>query len=176
MKTKSIIVMILAFAAISLPAVAQDGPIKIGIVDADVVIQKSIRGKRFFQEFEQFGKEKSELIKGKMAEFQDRQKDYQTKVNSLSEEKRNEMIVQLQNLEKEIKRLQEDAKQESDRRLNEALNKFRKELAPLIEQVATEQNLDIIINHGPQSNLVYFSDRVNITDAVIAKYDGSVSD
>ncbi|MCB1044380.1 MAG: OmpH family outer membrane protein [Acidobacteria bacterium] len=156
-----------------IPAFGQEGPVKIGIVDADIVIQESIKGKRFFQEFEQFGKQKSDEIQARVSEYSDKEKDYKNKVNSLSEDKRREMVVQLQNLEKDIKRMQEDAKQESDRRLNDALSKFRKELGPVIQAVAEEMKLDIIINHGPQSNLVYFNARVDITDAVIKKYDES---
>lgn len=168
---KRIILLVCALAVG--PLMAQDGPIKIGIVDADIVIQNSIKGKRFFQEFEQFGKDKSDQIQAKITQYQEGEKDYKAKVNSLSDEKRKTMIVELQNLEKDIKRMQEDAKQESDRRLNDALGKFRKELGPVIQQVAEEQQLDIIMNHGPQSNLVYFNERVDITAAVIKKYDES---
>ncbi len=166
---KLLAVLILA----ALPLLAQETAIKIGIVDADVVIQNSIKGKRFFQEYEDFGKSKAESIQARIAEYQDREKDYKNKVNSLSEDKRKQMIVELQNLEKEIKRLQEDAKQESDRRLNDALSRFRKELGPIIQKVAEEMSLDIIMNHGPQSNLVFFNERVDITDDVIKKYDQS---
>jgi len=149
---------------------------KVGIVDAELVIQNSIKGKRFFKEMDEFGKTRSQQIEAKVAEFRDLEKEYKAKFNSLSEDKRDAMALDLQNLELEVKRLREDAKREQDRKVNTALDKFRKELAPLIRQVAEEQGYDIIINHGPQSNLVFFSKAVDITEAVVGKYDATVED
>lgn len=152
------------------------GTIRVGIVDADRVIQESIKGKRFFQEFEEFNKQKSTELQAKVEELKAKEKDFQAKVNSLSEEKRRELVVEMQNMETNLKRLQEDAKNESDRRLNDALERFRKELLPIMGQVAQEQNLDIIINHGPGSNLVYFNEKADITAVVVKKYDSTVQD
>jgi len=168
-------IMITAALAFSGVTMAQ-GVSGLGIVDAEAVIQNSIKGKRFFQEMDDFGKQRSQQIEAKVAEFRDLEKEYKTKFNSLSEEKRATITTDLQNLELDIKRMREDAKREQDRKVNQALDNFRKELAPLIRMVAEEKGLDIVFNHGPQSNLVFFTKKVDITEDVVKKYDDTVQD
>ena len=144
---------------------------KIGVVDADVVIQKSAKGKKFFDEYQVFAKSKKDSIDAQIEAYRAAEKDYNAKSGSLSEDKRLESYQALERQQTDIRRMQEDAKRESEAKLSVGLDKFRKELAPLIRQVAQEMGLDLVLNYGPNSNMVYFSDTINITDAVIAKYD-----
>ena len=143
----------------------------IGVVDADVVIQKSAKGKAFFEQYQNVIKQKQDEIKAMVDSFQAQQKDLQAKAASLSPDKAKEMRDELTRMQTDIKRKQEDAQRETESQLNDKLNEFRKELAPLIREIATEKGLDLVINYGPNSNLVYISDKVNITNDVIAKYD-----
>ncbi len=144
---------------------------RIGVVDADVVIQKSAKGKQFFDNYKGFIDGKEGEMKTMIDSYREKEKDFQAKQASLSEEKSKAMALELQTLQTEIKRKREDAERESKLMLNEALDNFRKELAPLIRQVAQEQQLDLVLNLGPNSNMVYVSDQINITEAVIKKYD-----
>ena len=144
---------------------------KIGIVNADDVIQGSAKGKAFFDELETFTKTKREEIEKLAAEYQAKEGDLRAKAASMSDEKRQESGLDLQRLQTEIKRKQEDAQQERDLLIKTKFDNFRKELAPLIRQVALERGLDLVLNHGPQSNLVYSSDSIDITGDVIKKFD-----
>ncbi len=144
---------------------------RIGVVDADVVIQKSAKGKTFFEEYNVFIAGKEGEMKTMIDSYREKEKDFQAKQASLSEEKSKAMAVELQNLQTDIKRQREDAERESRQRLNEALDNFRKELMPLIRQVAQEKQLDLVLNLGPKSNMAYINPQINITEAVIMKYD-----
>ena len=160
---------LLILATLPVAALAQGH--KIGIVDGDVVIQKSVKGKAFFDEYQSLAAAKQDEIKAKIDNFRAQEKDFQAKAASLSEDKNREMQVQLQEMQTDIKRLQEDAKRAMDLKLNTGLQKFQKELAPLIRQVALEKSLDLVMNNGPNSNIVFISEAIDITDAVIKKYD-----
>ena len=164
----------LAVASITLlmtcAAFAHEGT-RIGVVDADIVIQKSAKGKAFFEEYKTLIKAKEDKIQAMIQTYQTQKKDLQAKAASLSEDKALDMQRNLKRMETDIKREQEDAERETKNLLNERLDTFRKELAPLIRAVAKEMNLDIVMNYGPQSGLVYFKENVNITDNVIKKYD-----
>jgi Skp family chaperone for outer membrane proteins len=159
----------LAMGMFSLGAFAQGT--KVAVVDADVVIQQSKKGKAFFEDYQAFRETRQKDIETKVEEFRSKESDFQAKAASMSEDKRKESRLDLERLRTDIQRAQEDAQREMDRRLQQALDQFRKELAPLISQIAVEQGLDMVFNYGPQSNMVYFSDAVNITDAVIKKWD-----
>ncbi len=168
---KKVITSLIVLSALCLPAMAQGT--KVAIVDADVIVQKSQKGKAFFDEFQKFTEGKRTEIEKMVESFQAKQKDLQAKAASMSEDKKKESALELQRLQTEIQRAQEDAKRESDLRLNTALERFRKEIAPLVRQVAIEKGIDMVINNGPNTGLVYFSDSVNLTDAVIKAYDES---
>lgn len=156
-------------------AVAQGGA-KIGIVDADRVIQNSIKGKRLITEFEEFRKQQDAKIQTVVQNYQDQKNDFQAKVESLSEAKRKEMLVELQNMETEIKRLEEDLKKEERRKFVDIQETIQTDLLKIVRDLAEQESYDIIFNHGPGSNLVYFSDQVDITNAVVKRYDETVQD
>jgi Skp family chaperone for outer membrane proteins len=148
----------------------------IAVVDAETVIQSSIKGKRFFTEMENFGKKRTEEIKAKVDQLREKDKEFQAKVNSLSEDKRKSMQQEMQKLDTEIKRMQEDAKRESDMRVNDALDNFRRELIPVIEQVAKARKAEIVLNIGPGSNIAYLSPTLDITPEVVKAYDATVKE
>jgi outer membrane protein len=145
--------------------------IKVGIVDADVVIQKSAKGKKFFAEMQEFNQEKKSQLEGMVNNFESKQKDAQAKAASMNEEKRREVGLELQRLQTAIKRAQEDAERERQKKLNNGLERIQKELGPLIRQMALEKGLDLVLNRGAQSGIVFMSERINITNDVIRKYD-----
>ena len=157
-------------AALAATVFAHEGT-RVGIVDADLVIQDSAKGKAFFDEYENIIKAKQVEIKAKRDELVEKQKDAQAKAASLSDDKKIELSRELERMQTDLKRMREDAERETQGMLNARLDEFRKELAPLIRQVAQDKNLDMVINYGPNSNLVYFSDAINITADVIKKYD-----
>ncbi|PIE91509.1 MAG: hypothetical protein CR997_00635 [Acidobacteria bacterium] len=169
---KTILLVLMGFSFLGL----SQEPIKIGIVNGDVVIQQSIKGKRFFEKFKAFNEKKTEEIKAKVETLKKMESDFQAKAQSLSEEKRQATAREMQNLQTEIKRLQEDAKRESDAMLNEALAGFQKDLAPIIQDLAQKEKYDMVVNDGPGSNFLYYSARVNITGKVIELYDATVKD
>ena len=144
---------------------------KIGVVDADRVIQKSNKGKSFFDEYENRIKAKQDEIKAQVDEFTNAQKDYQAKAASLSEDKAIELRTRLERMKTDLERSQQDAKREMDGILEGKLDEFRKALVPLIRQVAQEKNLDMVVNFTPQSNIVHVSENIDITDDVIKKFD-----
>ena len=169
---KLITICLMAFSFVGF---SQDS-IRIGIVNGDVVIQNSIKGKRFFEKFKVFNEQKTAEIKSKVDIFQQKDKDLQAKAQSLSEDKRQAMAKELQVLQTEIKRMQEDAKRESDSMFNDGLAVFQKELAPIIQELAKQEGFDIVINDGPGSNFLYYSAKVNITGKIVELYDATVKD
>ena len=144
---------------------------KIGVVNGDLVIQNSQKGKKFFADLKTFTDKKGAELNTSYEEFEAKKKDMQTKAASMSEDKRRKALADLKTLETAIKRMQEDAKREHDLMLNTALGKMGKEIIPVIRQVAQELDVDIVINHGQESQLVYYSEKVDITAAVIKKFD-----
>lgn len=148
---------------------------KVGIVDADTVIQESKRGKAFLKELEAFSEEKRSELDGLGKEYETLGSNLKDRSASMSEAKRKETMAQMERLGTELQRKKEDAEREAGIKLRNGLEEIRNEMLPLIRQVAIEKNLDMVLNMGPQSQVVYFHDRIDITKDVIAKYDETVN-
>lgn len=161
--------LLLALCLAPTLALAQ-GP-KIGVVNANRVVQECKKGKAFFNELEGFKKKKDDEIKELVTSLQNKQKDAQAKAASMSEDKKRDTVRDLEGMERDIKRRGEDAQRETTAKLNEGLERFQRELGPLIRQIALEQGLQLVFNDGPSSGIVFRDPSVDITDAVIKKYD-----
>ena len=161
-----------AFAGLLLfPLLSLAQGTKIGVVDAETVVQKSVKGQAFFEEVKKFNQGKADEIDTLIKTFNEKQKDAQAKAASMSEDKRQEVGLELQRMQTDIKRKREDAERESKLKVNGGLDAIQKELMPLVRQVALEKGLDLVINYGQQTGIVFFSEKIDITSDVIAKYD-----
>jgi len=164
---KALMTALVALAA-ALPSLAQTN---IGVVDFEQVIQKSARGKAFFAELEAFQKSKKDEIDGLAQALREKQKDAQAKAASLSEDKRQELGRELENLNTNLKRAREDAERESQIRIQQGLDRIQKELEPLVRQVALEKDLHLVLSYGAQTGIVFVHEKIDITADVIKKYD-----
>ncbi|MCB1043875.1 MAG: OmpH family outer membrane protein [Acidobacteria bacterium] len=160
----------LALCMLATAGIAQ-AQVKIGIVDAEVVIQKCAKGKAFFEAYQKEVKAKQGDIDTMIETYRAKEKDAQAKAASMSQEALSDLRAELQRLQTDIKRKQEDYQREMQIKLDGQLEQFRRELAPLIRQVAQEQGLDLVLNYGPETNIVFISDKINITSTVTQKYD-----
>jgi len=144
---------------------------KVGMIDADKIVQESQRGKAFLAKLDTMSNAKRQELEAKSEELKALENDLKIKSASLSAANLQEIKDKTVNLRKEIERMRSDAERIMDRELNEGLDEIRKEMLPIIRQVAIEKNLDLVLNLGPKSQVVYFHDRINITNDVIKKYD-----
>jgi outer membrane protein len=158
--------------AINVVAINAQGT-KVGVVDAEAVIQQSKKGKSFFTEMENLKKQKESEIDGLVNALQAKQKDAQANAASMTEAKKQEVGLELQRMQNNLKRQSEDAQRELQIKLNNGLERFQKEISPLIRQVAVEKGLDLVLNYGSQSNIVYVKETINITGDVVKKYDAT---
>jgi len=105
--------ILLMMIAALFPAITLAQTMKIGVVNAEAVVQKSARGKAFFDQLNKFRDDKTAQIEAMIKDFNDKQKDAQAKAASLSDDKKQEISLQLQKMQTDIKRTTEDAERES---------------------------------------------------------------
>ena len=167
MKKLSVVVLALVALISSSAVVAQS---RVGVVDAQQVIYKSVKGKALLQSLNNYVQQKQNQIKQVVAEAQQTEKEYKTKLASLSDEKKLAMQKKLSDYQTRIKRMQEDAKRELQVKQKEGFEKFQKLLQPIIDQIAKEKNLDVVFNLA-QSGIVYLSPNADLTAEAIKRVD-----
>lgn len=145
---------------------------KIGIVNSNEVLEKSIEGKKVIAQVET----KNKKNQGELAKIDDEIRKLQTKLNTQRLTLTNEAMMQLnsdlQRKQTERKRFAEDSYNDMQEFTARLFQRVQGELLPIIEQVGKEKNLDLIFDLL-KSGTIYFNPAINITEDVIKKYDAS---
>ena len=149
---------------------AQDVQPRIGMLVPDRVIDKTVRGRKLFQELETLKKTLSDRIQAKRSEIQKLASQLQSP--SISEAGKENIQKQLRDLEFEDKKLQEDSQTEFQKAQQKVVTQFQQEISPLVEEVAKEQKLQLVLTFQP--GLVAYADPtwiVAFSDEVGKRYD-----
>jgi outer membrane protein len=143
----------------------------IGVVSFDLIVQKSLKGKAISSEIKTFQKAQQSKIDVMITQYEDKLKDSQARAASMSELQKNELGSELKYMVTDIKRAEVDAQDAFNEKLRVELEKIQKVIMPLIRQVALEKGLDLVLNVDATSIIAFISDRIDITDDVIRKYN-----
>lgn len=156
----------------AVPAMAQDSPIKIAVVDLDVVVAQSPAGKELNAKLEKFQLQ----VQAEIDTMTNRAKELRQRladgVNSLTEDKLAELQKQFEDEGIKMKRLKDDKTREGQKMQNEGLRDIEKQLEPIFKQVRDEGGFDIILNRVP-GVVVMASERVDLTQKVIDKLNAA---
>jgi len=154
--------------AILMPSAFAYSQTRIGVVNAQEVIEDSKRGA-------QIQKELSALQKSKAAAMQVLQEDVKRLEKdllspALNAETREDKSEQLEQKRKTLQRTYEDAQRELQRETQEKLLELEKEIMPLIAQYGKAGGFAVIYDRA-RSGIVYFDEAIDITEDIIRAMD-----
>lgn len=146
--------------------------IKIGVVNAQEVLEKSTEGKRVIAQLE----DKNMKNQNDIAKLDDEIRNLQTKLNTqrltLTQEAMMNLNSDIERKQTQRKRFAEDSIREMNELSARLFQKVQNELIPIIQQVGKDMNLDVIFDLS-QSGTLYFNPTINLTEEVIKRYDAS---
>ena len=154
----------------ALPAAAQDGPIKIAVVDLEAVVALSPGGKALGKELEEFESSVKSQVEQMRQQGQALNQRMQEGRNSLSEDKLAEMQKEIEDLNISIRRLVDDKQREGQKKQQEGLKRIEKQLEPVFNAIRDEEGYDLILNRVP-GVVVMAGERVDITQKVIERLE-----
>jgi len=149
---------------------AQEPAPQIRILVPERIIENTARGKKLFAELDTLKKTLGERIQAKHAEIQKLGSQLQSP--SISEAGKETIQKQLRDLDFEEKKLQDDSQLEFGRTQQRVVNQFQQELGPLVDELAKEQKLQMVLTYQP--GLVAYMDPawgLAFTDEVGRRYD-----
>jgi outer membrane protein len=148
------------------------GAIKIAVIDTERVLLASETGKKALTDLKKLQEAKEGEIKGKQQEIKDLQTKVQDGQLSLAKEKLSEMEKQLEDKVIALRRLQDDATRELNKKRDEVLAQIDQKVMPVINQVGKEQGYTMIFRKF-ESGLIYADEAVDITPQIIQRLDGA---
>jgi outer membrane protein len=153
---------ILAAALAVLAFSAGAAELKIGFVNTERVFREAAPAKRAQQKLErEFAARNSEL-----AALEKKGRDLQAELEreniTLTEAGRRDKERQLADISRDFQRKQREIREDLNLRRNEELNAVQERATRVINQIATEEHFDLIVQEA-----VFASSRIDITDKVI---------
>jgi outer membrane protein len=159
-----------AVAALALPAIAQNTPARIAVIDVQKVLTQSTAGKAAYEKLKRVQDERVEKAKQMDEDMKKLDSEITTKRISLSEDKLTEMQKQLADKRIAIQRYAQDADREIGEARDRELQALEARIKPIIDGIGKEMGLAAIFNKF-ESGLVYASDAIDITDTVIKRFN-----
>jgi outer membrane protein len=165
---KKTLILVLTILLMSVFAFSQ---VKIGIVNAQEIVQKTKAGLSIQSKLEALQKTKA----GELQALQDQIKKLEKEVMSpaLNAETREKKSVELQSKRTTLKRKYEDAQRDFQRESQKMLAELEKKLIPIIEGVGKSKGFTILFDRV-RAGIVYYDTAIDITADVIKEIDAKL--
>jgi outer membrane protein len=152
-------------------ALAQEG-MKLGMINSQEILEKSVEGKKAIAQLQAADKKYSDDI----ARLDDQMKQLQNRLSTqrltLTAEAAAAIQADLQKKQTDRQRAAEDATRAMQELQATTLDRIQRELVPVIDQLRTDQGLDLIFDLA-KGGAVYWNPARELTAEVIRRYDAS---
>jgi len=145
---------------------------KIGIINPQVVLQNSVKGKQVIDKLRTLNMSKQKQYEAMQKDIDSLEKESLSP--ALNQETLAKKSMDLQTKRTEIKRFAEDAQKDSLATQQKEFENLQRELMPIIEKIAKEAGFSLVLDLNT-AGVTYFDPTVDITDQVIKAYDAQVA-
>jgi|SRR6185295_10745567 len=175
---------LLGIALAAAPAVAQQavpaaapaaaGSLKIAVIDTEKILLSSQAGKKALADLKKLQEQREGELRAKAQEL----KDLQTKISegrlSLAQDKLADLSKQYEEKEISVRRQQDDATRELNKKRDEMLAQIDDRVMPVINQIGKELGYTLIFRKF-ESGLIYADEAIDITGVVIQRLDAAAA-
>jgi outer membrane protein len=155
-------------------AAAPGGPLKIAVIDTEKILLSSQAGKKAVADLKKLQEQRENELRAKAQEL----KDLQTKISdgrlSLAQDKLADMSKQLEEKDIALRRAQDDATRELNKKRDEMLAAIDERVMPVINQVGKDLGYTLIFRKF-ESGLIYADEAIDITGTVIQRLDAAAA-
>lgn len=165
---KKTLLLLVIFVVLAGHAYAEN--LKVGVVDLMKALNESDSGKKAKGELESLIKSKQSVLDQKGKEIEKMKSDLEKQSSVLSAEAKKTKEEDLEKMLREYQRLVQDSQNEVKKKEGELTGGILKEIRVVVEKIGEEGDYTIILENA--EGLVLFSKKeINLTDAVIKKYN-----
>jgi outer membrane protein len=143
---------------------------KIGIVNAQQIIEESKSGKAAYQQLKELQDQHRKTVEAKKAEIDKSEEDLQKQYLTLSESAKVEKEETLKRAKTDFKRMLEDADNDINNREKAFLEKIDKEVMEIIKKVGKDEGYTLIMGKAG-SAILYSGQELDLTQKIIQLYD-----
>jgi outer membrane protein len=138
---------------------------KIGVVNASVVLDQSPQKERALARLEKEFSTRSKSLENKLREVRAAQDKLNRDAAVLGNDERQAQERKIINDQRELKRLQDEYSEDLSIRRNEELRKLEEEIAETIVELAKKESYDLVLYQG----VIFASERADLTAKVLER-------
>ncbi|HUQ50254.1 MAG TPA: OmpH family outer membrane protein [Terriglobales bacterium] len=161
-----------AFASAQAPVTTGPVPSKIGVIDIQRAIVATNEGRRDFEALTKKFEPKQTELKTLNDEVENLKKQLTAQGDKLNEDERGNRARTIQQKEKNLQRLLEDAQQEFQTAQNELAQRIGQKMMAIVEKYARANGIALVVDgSNPQSGLIWAAEQTNISQAIVDAYN-----
>ena len=141
---------------------------KIGILDAQRVLEISSAGKAAQARIKAEGTQRSDDLKKRAQEFKTLEEQLKREAMVMSQEKRDDKSRELKIRKVEIEDLQKKYSREMSQMQQQILNKIQADIVKLAQEIGKEDGYLLILT---KENVIYYPSSIDVTDKLIENYN-----
>ena len=142
--------------------------VKIGVINAQDIIEKTKKGKQVQDKLENLQKQKQQQLENLQKEIVQLQKDLESP--ALNRDTREKKTRELEDKRIDYNRFIQDTQKEMQAKSQQELLNLQKEIMPLIQQIGKAKGFTIIFDMT-SSGIAYFDETIDVTEEVVKAVD-----
>ncbi len=139
----------------------------IGVVDPQRILQETVKGQRLTDDLKAFMKDRQLLVELEQKELRELEEELRAQRTVLSQSAREFKEEQFRQKMGVYQQKVADLNREVQDRQRELQNEFRREVGTVVSQIANDQSLGLVIEHGANSGTLYHQESWDISAEVI---------
>jgi outer membrane protein len=172
MRSKLLILPVLALAS-SLSAWAQ-APQKFAIINMQDVILNTKDGKQAVNDLKAKFAPKEQEFQKRTEDLQRKQDELRRTENTISEEKKANLLRDIDSMTKSLQRDTDDAREDVNQEQQKVLNELGGKIMQVLNKYANEKQFTMVFDvSGQPNNILFASNTIDITHDIITLYDTS---
>ena len=145
---------------------------KIGVINIQAAIVNTNEGKRDFEALTKKFEPTQAKLKSLNDEIENDKKQFQAQGDKLAEDERAKRLRDIETKQKNLQRQLDDAQADFQQQQSELGNRIATKMIDIIDKYAKANGLSMILDvSGQQSPILWASEQVNITPAIVDAYN-----
>ncbi|MCA1958084.1 MAG: OmpH family outer membrane protein [Nitrospira sp.] len=167
----SLLVLPLIFLASPAPAVED---FKMGVVDPQIVLEKSKAGKRALEGLKEYVSIRQKLLAKDEEELRNTEKQLREQAAKMSETEKREKETQFRTKVQDYQKRAQEFNQELQRKQKELVDDYMKKIMAATKTVAEKGGFSLVLDKGSEQTMkivIYNKDAIDLTEQVVKEFD-----
>ena len=147
---------------------------KMGVVDPQMVLEKSKAGKKALDGLKEYVSSRQKLLSRDEEELRNTEKTLKEGASKLSEGEKKEKEAQFRSKIQDYQKRAQEFNQELQGKQKELVDDYMKRIASATQTVAEKGGFSIVVDKGSEQTIkivIYSKDTIDLTDQVIKEFD-----